>query len=178
MKENGNNGIKASTRELHDAADDVKAQAQDEAKVQEAQVSDRDSIVNSGFFKKIMASAVAIASRQNRVLQLLQRAYAKLSKERGREQLAHDVMRKFNLFLRLAKSYYNGEYRNVPWSVIVKIVAGILYFVTIIDLIPDFIPVIGYTDDIAVLLWIYTSIEGELVKFEDWEHSHSEVTKS
>ncbi len=40
---------------------------------------------------------------------------------------------------------------------IILIILGILYFISPIDLIPDFIPILGKVDDLLVLLWIYWS---------------------
>ena len=34
-----------------------------------------------------------------------------------------------------------------------KIIGALCYFILPIDLIPDFIPVAGYTDDLAALVW-------------------------
>ena len=45
----------------------------------------------------------------------------------------------------LVKDYANGTYREVPWNTIVAAAAGLLYLVCPIDLIPDFIPLIGMT---------------------------------
>jgi len=40
------------------------------------------------------------------------------------------------------------------------------------DLLPDFTPIIGYTDDFSILLWVYSSIQSEIDKFLLWEKSH------
>lgn len=44
-----------------------------------------------------------------------------------------------------------GEYKQVPFGTIAAIVGTLLYLLSPIDLIPDFIPVIGFLDDAAVL---------------------------
>ncbi len=54
------------------------------------------------------------------------------------------------LLVRMVKAYSNGTYKNLPWKSLVSIVAVLIYFVSPIDLIPDFLPVIGITDDIAL----------------------------
>ena len=39
------------------------------------------------------------------------------------------------------------NYKKIPFGTIAAVVASLLYFVSPIDVIPDFIPVIGYIDD-------------------------------
>ncbi|RZK42258.1 MAG: DUF1232 domain-containing protein, partial [Hymenobacter sp.] len=47
--------------------------------------------------------------------------------------------------------------------------AVLIYFLSPIDLIPDFIPVVGLLDDMALVAWFSTSIKHELDKFHTWE---------
>ena len=43
------------------------------------------------------------------------------------------------------------------------------YLLTPIDLIPDFIPVLGYLDDVAVVGFLMKRISGDLDRFREWE---------
>ena len=54
-------------------------------------------------------------------------------------------------FLSMIKDYVNGSYREVPWWTIAAITFSLLYVLSPIDLIPDFVPVIGLLDDAAVV---------------------------
>ncbi len=51
----------------------------------------------------------------------------------------------------LLAAYYCAFDRNTPVQVKVTLVAAIAYFVLPFDAIPDFLPVVGFTDDAAVL---------------------------
>lgn len=44
---------------------------------------------------------------------------------------------------------------SVPFSQKVLPLAALLYLVTPIDMVPDIVPIAGYLDDIAVLLYAY-----------------------
>jgi uncharacterized membrane protein YkvA (DUF1232 family) len=48
------------------------------------------------------------------------------------------------------------------------IVTALVYFLNPIDLIPDFMGVIGFTDDAIVLAFVFKSIRDELIKYCDW----------
>jgi len=41
--------------------------------------------------------------------------------------------------------------------------------VTPLDIIPDFLPLIGFADDLSVLIAIYNSIKHEVEEFRSWE---------
>ena len=47
--------------------------------------------------------------------------------------------------------YATGKYREIPFAAMVGIVVALAYFLSPIDLIPDFIPVAGLLDDTAVI---------------------------
>ena len=44
----------------------------------------------------------------------------------------------------------------------VTIVAALGYFIFPIDLIPDFAPLVGFTDDLSVLMVAYSIVKGEI----------------
>jgi uncharacterized membrane protein YkvA (DUF1232 family) len=46
---------------------------------------------------------------------------------------------------------------------------GLFYFALPTDMVPDFIPFVGYVDDITVLLAIFKSLESDIERFLDWE---------
>ena len=46
-----------------------------------------------------------------------------------------------------------------------------MYFLSPIDAIPDFIPMFGMLDDIAVLAWVMKTLDGELSAFRAWREA-------
>ncbi|MNH38167.1 hypothetical protein D3C79_991600 [compost metagenome] len=53
------------------------------------------------------------------------------------------------------------------------IVAGLLYFVSPIDAIPDWLLGVGFLDDIAVLGWVLKTVADELGRFKAWRDSQA-----
>ncbi len=69
----------------------------------------------------------------------------------------------------LLRDYANGSYREIPWNIIASIGGALLYVLSPIDLIPDFIPVIGYLDDAAVIAFCLNLIEKDLAAYKVWK---------
>jgi uncharacterized membrane protein YkvA (DUF1232 family) len=76
---------------------------------------------------------------------------------------------------RMVKAYASGEYRIIPWSTIIKIVAVLIYFISPIDVIPDFLPVVGLTDDLALVMWLFSSLKTDLENFIAWEKGELKI---
>ena len=70
--------------------------------------------------------------------------------------------------LALLKAYASGEYRNVSTHSLISIVAGVVYFVVPVDLIPDFILGLGLADDAAVIGYVFSIVRTEVRDFEAW----------
>ena len=68
----------------------------------------------------------------------------------------------------LCLAWWRGEYRAISPKAMVTVVAGLLYFVSPLDAIPDWLLGVGLLDDIAVLAWVMKSLDGELSAFRAW----------
>ncbi len=73
--------------------------------------------------------------------------------------------------LRLISSYANGSYRKVPTASLVMIVTAAIYFLSPIDVIPDFIPVVGYIDDALIVAFTVAAVKEDLNRFLAWERT-------
>ena len=128
-----------------------------------------DRIVSSPFFEKAMVKAEAvIANDKMGLLRIVQHSLKKVSELAAQSNLS--VVRLLNhyvlLFSEMIKAYVQGRYKKLPAITLVKIVAVLFYFVSPFDFIPDVLPLIGFTDDLALVLWVGKSIKHELDEFE------------
>ena len=97
---------------------------------------------------------------------LLEEAQAKANKQKGPlSGRFDDIM----TLVRLVRADVKGEYRDVPWETIALAIGALIYFISPIDAIPDFIPVVGYIDDAAVIGFVIASVYTDLNNFRDWE---------
>lgn len=73
------------------------------------------------------------------------------------------------LFVGLVKDYLSGSYRSIPWWMVSAVVFTLLYVLNPFDLVPEFIPVIGYLDDAAVVSICLSLISRELLTYKEWK---------
>ena len=68
----------------------------------------------------------------------------------------------------MINSYIRKQYTKVPVASILTLIAAISYFVLPIDVIPDFLPVIGFLDDLGVIGLALGCVKNELDAYMDW----------
>jgi uncharacterized membrane protein YkvA (DUF1232 family) len=127
--------------------------------------------MNNKFFDIALNQAARLLGKKSRILVLLAKLGSKMNKVNWSPVERQLLKDKFFTFGRFARAYATGKYRDVSWRAMLIILAAVIYFVNPLDLIPDLIPVAGFTDDFAILLWVYNSIEQEVDKFLAWEES-------
>ncbi len=130
-------------------------------------------ILKSVFFKNANTRAAGYATDRNSLIDLLKDALRKSNALKG---TSFDGLRqKVMVLSRMLRAYASGEYRAVPTKTIVSVVAALLYFVSPIDLIPDLLPIVGLTDDVALILWLFRSLSTDIDAFELWERQEKTV---
>lgn len=75
------------------------------------------------------------------------------------------------LLIRLLKSWKQGSYRGLSVRTVASVAVAILYILSPVDAIPDFIPGIGLIDDAAILTLLLHSLAQDLAAFRIWEQS-------
>lgn len=75
------------------------------------------------------------------------------------------------LMLAMNRDYITGRYRAIPWNSIAASGAALLYVLNPLDLIPDFIPGIGYLDDGVVIMLALRLMEKDLHRYRRWRDS-------
>jgi uncharacterized membrane protein YkvA (DUF1232 family) len=75
------------------------------------------------------------------------------------------------VFKRMIQAHRSGLFK-VSTKTLGLIVLGLVYFVSPLDIIPDFLPLLGFADDLSVLIAIFNSVKHEVEAFLDWEKIH------
>jgi uncharacterized membrane protein YkvA (DUF1232 family) len=99
---------------------------------------------------------------------LLVRAAEKAERVRDAKKVEgfwNDLM----VLFRLIRARLAGRYKITPWRSIVSALAGVVYFVNPLDVVPDVIPFFGFIDDAAVIAFVIRMLMGDLQRFTEWE---------
>lgn len=113
------------------------------------------------------------AKDTERTRRLVDAAEAKAGMSKGRLRAMFGSL---SALLRLVRAWVNGSYRVVPWKSLVMAVGGLIYFVLPLDIFPDFIPLLGFFDDAAVIAYIVRTIQQDLDAFTAWERENKTQT--
>lgn len=134
---------------------------------QDEQNKGRD-VSESWMYKTFVKSAYSLLNKPLAILTVLKKSVARLQRYDNVRELAGDVREQFSTIIRMVRAYIKGDYREVSFKNIALSVAALLYFISPLDLVPDFLA-IGFADDIALLAWVYANYQDEIEAFRQWE---------
>ena len=121
--------------------------------------------INEDFIKK--GAAGVNAEDVKKVMDKAEEITEKVIKSGPLQRFIKDVA----LLITMIKDYWAGVYRRVPWWVIAAIVFTLLYILSPLDLIPDFIPFVGLLDDALAMGLCLALIEQDLLKYQEWKEA-------
>lgn len=124
------------------------------------------------FFQRTVKGTSRFFGRNERITVLLTQLISRINRVSRTDLNFRPVKEKVNVLIRLVRTYSKGQYRAISWKGMASILGAFVYFINPFDLIPDFTPIIGFTDDFSILVWVYNSIQTEIDKFLLWEKSH------
>jgi len=79
------------------------------------------------------------------------------------------LLNQLALAYEMIKDFKSKRYVDVPWRTITLIIGAVLYFINPFDIIPDILPVIGFTDDAVAFAAIFRSVQGDLLRYCEWK---------
>ena len=78
------------------------------------------------------------------------------------------LLRNFKLLAPLIRDYWKGSYRKVSVFSLLVFFLSLVYILSPIDLIPDYLLGLGQMDDLAVLGAGLYLLERDLLKYDQW----------
>lgn len=128
-----------------------------------------ENVNENKFFRNAKQRAANILKNKEKLRHLMNASGEKLKDINFDKIKDNKFVDRVKVIIRMIKSYKSGEYRAIRWQSILLLVAALVYFVTPIDLIPDFIPLTGYLDDLTVIVWVYNKLKEEIDNYILWE---------
>lgn len=126
-----------------------------------------EKILDSVFYNSSLKKASRISTNAVGILTLLKGVLKKIQ-AKGKSTIMQSISSKIMILGKLLKFYATGDYRGIDLKNVVIIITAFVYFLSPIDLIPDFIPMLGFADDIALVTFVFNSVAEEIEKFETW----------
>ena len=83
------------------------------------------------------------------------------------KDLANDIP----VMVNMVKDYIKGAYRKVPMKTMAMMTAALLYFINPNDVVPDYVPGVGYLDDAAVITYVLKSVKDDVDEYKTWRCS-------
>lgn len=135
---------------------------------------DGRKVSESLFYKLFVRSAYRLLQKPLTVFRILKKSMDHFQQYESIREFAKGTKEHFDLIIRMIRAYAKGEYNGISKTNVALSLAAILYFLSPIDLIPDFLAA-GLLDDLALLTWLYNNLQGEIEDFLTWEEETTMV---
>lgn len=120
---------------------------------------------------EIFEKAKTIIKEKDGVSKLISQSGSKLKSFAKDSDIWKELQSKLEVLIKMMKCHVSGEYKAFSNSSILLIVFALAYFVTPTDVIPDFVPALGFTDDASVIFLIYRKLNKDIEHFLEWSGS-------
>ncbi|MBT1018026.1 DUF1232 domain-containing protein [Canibacter sp. lx-72] len=73
------------------------------------------------------------------------------------------------ILVSMVRSYWKKDYARVPGRSILAIVGALIYFLSPLDVIPDWIPILGQVDDALVVATCWKLVSKDVQNYRRWQ---------
>lgn len=116
------------------------------------------------FLKSSWLDKARLLTKNPHKLLLLLTTFRKYIKKNGFKSMTSDMM----LLGNYVRDIVEGRYKEYKRADLVLVVGAIIYVVTPMDILPDFILALGLVDDVAIVSWAVNQLGGELSRYRQW----------
>lgn len=132
----------------------------------------------NALFNVFVNRASKLLGKPFKVVTVVNEVADKLADEHSKDNKFKQLFVSAFALVRLVRAYAGGEYRQIKTGTVVSGLAVLLYVLSPIDLVPDFIPVVGWLDDLSLVSWFVGKFAEELARFRAWEGAAAEQPAS
>jgi uncharacterized membrane protein YkvA (DUF1232 family) len=123
----------------------------------------------NALFNVFLNRATKLLGKPFKVVTALNEVANKLANEESKDSKFKQLFDTALTLVRLVRRFVSGDYREVRTGTIVSGLAVLLYVLSPIDLVPDFIPLVGFLDDLSLISWFVGKFSDEISRFREWE---------
>jgi len=134
-------------------------------------------ISKSPKYEKFVEKAKYYIRNPEELNKVLNEAYNKATDENG-ERTFGEMWGKVKSMFRLIRASLLNEYTEIPKIKVILGLAVILYFISPIDIFPDFLPFLGFADDLVLFAWFLKYASEEIEKFQAYEANKLNFSKT
>ena len=80
------------------------------------------------------------------------------------------VLTDIKTFFTMTRAVVKGKYK-MPWKTFFWVLLCAVYFLSPIDLLPDIVPLLGFADDSAFIIFVLLLVHQDLVAFRQAQQS-------
>lgn len=131
--------------------------------------------------KKLMLSyfafskiAETLIKDKGKTLNKIKEGFSKADQNKG---ALTNVWEQLQLLFSLTKDYANGTYTAIPKTTMISVLAALLYFISPLDFVPDFLIGLGLLDDAVILGFVFKKVSKELEKYQTWKALKNDSNK-
>jgi len=122
--------------------------------------------MNTLGWKRAVKVAESVIGDAKRLRGVIEQAVRKMETH---SEAVKGVVDDLQLIFRLVRAWLKGDYRELSKKSLVVLVGALVYFLMPLDAIPDFIPGLGFMDDVTIVGLALTAVKTEIEKFREWE---------
>ncbi len=134
-------------------------------------------ISKSPKYEKFVERAKYYVRNPDELNKILTVAYNKATNQNA-ERTFGEMWGKVKSMFRLIRASLLNEYTDVPKVKVILGLAVILYFVSPFDIFPDFLPFLGFADDLVLFAWFLKYASEEIEKFQVYESKKLNFSKT
>lgn len=87
------------------------------------------------------------------------------------------VLSDIQTFFAMTKAIAKGQYK-MPWKTFFWVLLCTVYFLSPIDLLPDILPLLGFADDGAFILFVLLLIHQDLITFRQAQQEKETIIEA
>lgn len=80
-----------------------------------------------------------------------------------------DEIKSIPILISMVRSYWKKDYTKVPTRSILAIISALIYFLSPLDVVPDFIPFLGQLDDALVIATVWKYVNKDIDEYRKWK---------